>query len=547
MILSHYLQIVWHYRKISAILFFSVTLGVASLGTVLLYATPIYTGIAKVSLLPTESELAFTRTFVQSSQFSPANMISQTHIENLISRPVAEGAIKRLLDTFGAPETSDVGGLVDRVRRGLQGAKRAIRRVYNILNSGRHVPLDPYTDAILTLQDSVEVEMVEGTYILEISVSWDDPRIAAAAANILAEAYVDRVREQTVAASDALEAWLEDEVDTNTRRLAGLQRAEAELKRELGIVDVAQERQSLLVSRETERSRLTDSETELRAYDERMRTMAEGRETLRLAGRESVLTDSLALYDATRADLLTRIAARSDKIEAIDKALEGLNEDESKLDGLRIQRQAVADEVAKLKDRGFALRLARTDGLSNLRMIEPATPPFYPSFPKVVLYTILATVGALALVAFVVVALDTLTDSVKTTADLQRLFGERALGVVSVGRASRRGLPAAVAKEIARRLRLRSVADPAVGAVVALGDDADGETAARALGSALGEAPRSLGGATGGFDLSKLALAPSWVVLAGRTGEVSEAEFIGAADEVARRGGATVFALLLRS
>jgi len=171
MLVEHYLDLLRYYRRLVGFILVGVIGGVALLGTAFLHLLPVYTAEARVSILPTASELAFTQNFVQSSQFAPANVFSQTHIENLISRQVAERTIDRLAAEFGAPQPAARGGLAGLLRWGAGTLRRQLRTAYNVLNSGKHVPLDPRTDAVLTLMDNVAVDMVEGTYVLRVAVS----------------------------------------------------------------------------------------------------------------------------------------------------------------------------------------------------------------------------------------------------------------------------------------------------------------------------------------------------------------------------------------
>ncbi len=307
MLYAHYSELFGYYRRLIVLLFISVVGGTAAIATLLLYVSPLYTGTTLVNLLPTDTELSFSRTFVQSSSVNPANLLSSTHIENLLSREISKATIDRLIKEHGTPTASDASDATSwkgMLRAGFRWVKNGLRRTYNVLNSGKHVPLDEYTDTILTLQDNITAEMIEGTYILEISVVWDNPEIAAAAANTLAQVYVEKLQAQAADAAKALEADMRKEMLTN---------------------------------------------------------------------------------DGNR-----------DQIEK------------------QIQQ----------------LRLTQATAISTLRIIDPALPPIYPSFPKVVIYTLLAFAGWIVLTALVVVSADTFSDTVKTSADMARILGARSLGLI---------------------------------------------------------------------------------------------------------------------
>lgn len=547
MVLTHYLELLWYYRRVVALLLLGLPLAVATVSTALLYAVPIYAGTATVSILPTTPELTYTDRFLGATQAPPATIISQTHIEHLVSRTVARRTVDRLVAEFGAPAPSERSGLAAELRRGLNAFKRNLRRYYNVLNSGRHVPRDAYTDAILTLQDNVKVEMVEGTYILKVSVSWDDPEVAAAATNMLADAYVASAREETMEASTTLEAFVNDEIRQLEEQLAQLRGEQSDLNRRFGFVDAAAERESLLDAREQERARLADAEADLAAYERRIDTLEQSRDLLRLAGRDEVAAESLALYASERAELASRVDSRRGELAAIASELARLREQKVALDGVALEITTIEGELTDLKDRAFTLRRDRATGLNSLRVIDQAVTPLYPSFPKVVLFTLIAGAASVVLVAFAVVALDTFTNTVKTEVDLERQFPGHTLGRIS---ARGRRLPRRRVRELARRLRLAAEPDPARGAVMAVGDDSDGATAARAVDLALGAdaagGVANLGGTAGQFSLAKLgALASTWLVVAAPAGLVSEEELAAVADEARERGTRTVFAVLL--
>lgn len=433
MLALHYFQLLRYYRGLVALVFVTLVAGVAGLSTFFLFISPLYTGTAKVSLLPTQSELTFSQTFVRSTSINPANLMSQTHIEYLLSREVARLTVDRLIERFPVAESIEQTGLKAEVARYFRDARNAIRRTYNMLNSGKHIPIDTYTDTVLTLQDAIEAEMVEGTYILEIAVTWDSPEVAAAAANLLADVYIERIRSQATEAAE---------------------RMEATLRREL--------------------------------------------------------------------------AADSSNLAAIETQIN-------------------------------ALRLARAADLELLRVIDPAVPPIYASFPKVVINTLFAIAGALLLCAFVIVAADTFSGSIKTQADLERLFGAQALGMARARRGRLRGRWRRELPDIRRRLNAQLSAGVSQGAVMALGSDDDSRATAELVNAAImtgrvrprptcsgGKPLESLGGAAEGFALNGRS-APAWLVIGLRAGTVSTTELESIREAWQAQGVGQVFGVLLRN
>lgn len=561
--LKHYLELLVHYRWIAAPIFLGLTLGTAILSTFFLFVTPVYTSVAKVSMLPTDSELIFTKSFVRSSQFSPANMMTQTHMEYLISRPVVESTIDRMIAEFGTPEASEKSGFKAFMRRGFRSFKAFLRRTYNYMNSGRNVPLDGYEDTVLTLVDNIEVEMVEGTYILEISISWDNPKIAAAAANFIAEQYVAEIRKQTISASEALSEYINSQLEQSENKLIDLATQRFENVKKLGIYDFAQERQALLNSRETERSLLAQANTDLKTLVRRNDLLLQKKNKmliLGLSGLEDRLNSEIALFDANKASIETRIASRTIEIEKIVRQLSSLSQHQSNADDLDSSVEAARAEMDSLMERLHSLNLANAKGLSNLRLIDPAKASNYPSFPRVIIYTAIATAAGLVLAAFSVVFMDTVTDGVRTSTDMNRIMEEHFLGRFAPSDIVRSEKLRQASMHIRRKFSLFENIEPPAGAVVSLTTDkAAKDTATLINGQKSDQIDKSIdveladnhvliaGGAGESFSWRDLKSNPRWIVVGVEADSTTEKELQGFCEEARRNGVIHVFGVLLRT
>jgi uncharacterized protein involved in exopolysaccharide biosynthesis len=553
----HYLQLLLYYRWLVAGLVLGIPSLVAVFSVLFLKVMPIYTASAKVSMLPTESELAFTHAFLQSSQFAPANMMTQTHMEYLVSRPVAAATLDRLIAESGTPSAEPKStGWVASIGQKFREFKWALQRWYNILNYGVDIPLEPYEDLIESLIDNIKVEAIEGTYILEIAVSWDDPGVAAKAANLLALEYVERVRKQTGEASDKLQDYLEDEIKEQEGLLAGLQAHRTELSMHLGVHDIGRERQALLDMKAQERKALLQARADLSAQENRLAAMTASRDALHLLGREQLLNADIALSEPNRAEIRTRMAAHESQIDELGTELERLAEAESSIVDVDFKIGVARDALSQLNEQIHNLEVGRASGLSNLRVIDPAIQPLYPSFPRVLVFVVIASAASVLLACFAVVLLDTLSETAKTSADLERVFGERALGVFGAGvaRSSRRLSRAGAS--VRRRMRM-FVGAGSPGAVMGVSDDALADCGTAILGGApgagggatKGEAaaagPASLGGAGGSFTWQAVDRGIEWLAVVARAGETTESELRELVKEAHRRGIREVFGVLV--
>lgn len=176
MVITQLFELLRYHARL-AVLLLAVIVGGIAFSTFFLFVSPLYTSTAIVSLLPTQMELAYSQTAVRSSSVNPANFLTATHMRYLQSREVAKMTVDRLsAQASSAQKTQETpAGLKAALSTYFSDFRRWFRQTCNTLNSGKQAEIDPYTDAVIDLQQSIEVEMMEGKYILEISVTWSNP------------------------------------------------------------------------------------------------------------------------------------------------------------------------------------------------------------------------------------------------------------------------------------------------------------------------------------------------------------------------------------
>lgn len=202
----HYLELLFHYRRLALHITLAVAGTAALFSLFMLISSPVYTATASVTILPTQAELSFSRRFLERGGSNTTDLMMQTHIEYLLSRPVAQLTLEKLKAVSGPPEEpSLVAQVAGAVINGL-------RVVYHIINNGSHVPPSPEDEEIQKIQDSVSVRVVEGSYILQIAASASSGQAAALIANTLADAYVQRASQMTDSTGDALVTYLKQEI-----------------------------------------------------------------------------------------------------------------------------------------------------------------------------------------------------------------------------------------------------------------------------------------------------------------------------------------------
>lgn len=424
MIIKHYLELLSHYRRPIIILVASTTVAAAVLSFILLFTAPLYTATASVVMLPTEAELTFTRGWLGFSQYNPANVLSQTQMEYLLSRPVAEKTLSKIAEGIATkPQPSGAKALVGRA---ISKARRFIRKTYLLLNSGKFVPLGSYEDALQELMDSIEIEMIEGSYVLQIEVTLFHPEAAAAAANALADGYDEMIAEQSIQAAGRLSAFFDREIDAREAELDTLTINEYALMAELDVLSLADQRQYLLSALESERQALAAAQVELGELDARMAALREQGDVQqrRILAK---LDEEMTMEGVTRTELEQRISMRRRNIAALRRDQEDLAEKEKPLTEIASRKESVEADLASLRERRLNVSLSTSSQLSQVRMINPATVPLYPSSPKVVFNTAVGFFAGVLFAFFALVVVDTTSGTVKTFTDLRRLVGARAI------------------------------------------------------------------------------------------------------------------------
>lgn len=425
MMIKHYLELLVHYRKLLIIILATTTLVAAVFSAILLFAAPMYTATASVVMLPTEAELTFTRGWLGFSQYNPANVLSQTQMEYLLSRPVAEKTFEKIAS--GIAEGPKKTGFKAWVSSVMRGARRLIWRVFLTLNSGKFVPLDPYEEALQSLRKGIDIEMIEGSYVLQIEVTLPNPEAAALAANALAEAYDEMIAEQSIEAAGKLSAFFKREIASREAELDSLSANEFGLRKELDVVSLDDQKQYLSSAIEAERQALSAAQVDLAELDARMGALRGEQSDVQQRRILARLDEEAAMEDVTRTELQERISMRQRNIASLRGEQEELAKKEKPLTDVMAKRESVERDLENLRGRMLDVGMATSSQLAQVRMINPATVPLYPSFPKVLFNTAIGFVAGILLSFFVLVVIDTMSGTVKTFADLRRLVGARAL------------------------------------------------------------------------------------------------------------------------
>lgn len=392
-----------------------------ALSLVLLEAMPRYTSAVTLNMQPSEEALRFNNAFLGVSQINPATIITQAHIERLLSREVAERTID-ILEQEGAgrpgPETP---GPFDRL-------KAFLWRNWAMLNYGYFVPADPRDQAIEDLRQAIDVRAIAGSYILRLEVTDDDPDLAARAANALARAYVEVATEEAATEAAAVDAALATLQAEKEAELSGLMDQRRTLDRAVGFESLDEGRAILLAGRNEARQDVAAAESRVRML----------REQLDAGSAPDASPDATLRSRLHEAEALA--ARRREALAAAEERLRALDGTESRLAEIDQSIRDAEGDLGELQRQRIATELARKARLNPVRTINAAVAPVYPAFPKVLFNTVIGTMLGAVLAIAPIAVLDVLDDRIRTTEDLRQALGSRGLPSVTrrlVGQARR--------------------------------------------------------------------------------------------------------------
>lgn len=415
-----------HYRELFRLFRRSIFLSIAVAGLValgfsllLLKFVPVYVSSVTMNMQPSEEALRFNREFKDAGQFNPSTIITQTHIERLLSDPVRERALDILMERAKGDRPVDPPDMIDKI-------KDAVWRSWATLNYGFFIPPDKRTEYLAILKNAISVDFVEGSYIIRLEAKSQYPEVSARIANAFAEAYAEIASADFRGQIFDSVQVVEGKIAVKEAILAELLTEREKLREKLGVRDIGLELSVMLESRRVLVQALQEAEIELVKLENelayQMRTLGS-----RQADTEGVLQPQRRKI----ADQQDEIDVRRRNIAEIDDELNGLALKERELDKLTNAIEAARTDLEALRERSVSLELGTDARMSQLRIVSPAVASVYPEFPKVLVNTVVAMiVGGLLTVAGIIL-IDTVGTRVRTKGDLQVVIGTRALPTVN--------------------------------------------------------------------------------------------------------------------
>jgi capsular exopolysaccharide synthesis family protein len=218
-------------RRSSALTFFSVLVVVVTIGS--LTTTPVYRASTRV-LIDRENQNVANLKDVYYDFYSEDYY--HTQYELIKSTAVAYKTVRNL-NLEGNPEFNPAA---KRTGEGwLAGVFRALGGIFGKKQSSESAAKDdPAMSLAKMMQGGLRVEPVKNSRIVNISYEYRDPKLAAAIANGVANAYVEQVLDIKMGAAKQAVEWMSKKIDEQKRTLEESQQALQEYTKNKDVVEL---------------------------------------------------------------------------------------------------------------------------------------------------------------------------------------------------------------------------------------------------------------------------------------------------------------------
>lgn len=390
-----YLRILLSRWRLVATLVLGCTVFAWAFSVFVLAQKPKFEAAARLNIVPTSEELGYASRFVRGSTFDGGSVLLGTYAEFAHTRPVVDPIVARYV---AAQATAAGQSEADWTAANSVPSPFSPGRILAILNYGA-APTVPLKDEIAEdLIEHTRIETVEGTYLVRLTVEWEDAEGAAFFANALADAIIARAERMSRTAGREIAGSLEARLAARQAELAATLRQARALKAAIGVVDLDRQKQSLLEARLTEQAQLTTDRANLDASESQvaqLRRQAGGK----YSAAQQVLESTLAVEAPRAAGLRRSVDIRQGRIAQLDRQIAGLGRNEDRIKQLDDRAAALQAEVTALTER---VSFSQTENLANaprIQLIERALPPLTRSSPKIFFNTVLGFIAGCALAA----------------------------------------------------------------------------------------------------------------------------------------------------
>jgi len=369
--------------KTARILFYNLRKAVATVLLVFLLvvllsvfwlkASPVYESKSVLTFLPTQFEIKFQDGRSDLAGLNPATVLTQTHTEFLLSRSLAESVIKRALESY-SPEAPKPSLVLWVKRNFVTPAKGLFWKTYYTWNSGRYVEPSLLEDLTGKLMERTKIGNVPASYILSISVEWEDPEFARLLTELLTEVYIEKVARNNEEAIDLALAQLTSRADT----------LQATLDEINGRIRDFKKGEKLFVLSKTVEFKMDELKSYLEQYNEqRMKVLALQGE---LQNKKSLMTSTD--YEKMKADLKLAQDLSKDLellINGKQRELGAMPAKEFDFENFLIEKENYRARLARVFEDIGQAREAKAVGVKPVKIIDPPRASAYPKSPKILI------------------------------------------------------------------------------------------------------------------------------------------------------------------
>ncbi|MBH9536253.1 hypothetical protein [Novosphingopyxis sp. YJ-S2-01] len=386
------------------------TVGAWAFSVFVLADDPVYEASTSLNVVPTSEELGYANQFARGQTTEGGLILLQTYAEYARARETRIQVVNEYIAM-----RAKAAGMSERAWLASQQGPPGFSpgRILSILNYGSAPELPPRAKMVAELGEATVIESLDGTYMMQLTVGWDDPRSAAWFANALADAVVARAQSLSRQSGQQLSDVLQAELDRKMQQLSDLKNQSRELKIGLGVVDIDRQKQALLDAQLAEQAALTTDRSDASAAQARVDAL-QAQRTGKLGTTQNEIEQQLALQKPQAAAARQSSAARERRVNSIQAQLERLSRQELRIKNIDDQISALTDEVAELTRR---TQFSETENLTNIpriRIVDRAEPPAVRSSPKVLLNTILGFILGCALAGMALLLLGPKRKRVRT-------------------------------------------------------------------------------------------------------------------------------------
>ncbi len=417
---ADYIRLVLSRWRLVAGIVLGCTLLAWLVSVLILAQNPKFDASARLNIVPTSEELGYANRFVRGSASDGGGTLLGTYAEFAHTRPVVEP----IVDRFIAERAAAAGQSTQAwIAANSVPSDFSPSRLISLLNYGA-APVAPLRDDIVdALIKHTRIETVEGTYLMRITVEWDDPKAAAWFANALADAVIARAERMSKSSGTEIADSLEARLAGKQGELAAALRRSRDMKNGVGVVDVDRQKQSLLEAQIAEQSQLTSDRATLQANKSQVAGLKH-QNGGKMNPAQAAIDESLAIEGPKAAGLAKGVAIREGRVAQIKGQIAALGRQEDAIRALDDQATQLRAEVAALTER---VSFSQTENLANaprIQLIEHAVPPLVRSSPKTLFNTILGFIAGCALAGCALLLLGETPPRAREEDQIDELDGE---------------------------------------------------------------------------------------------------------------------------